>query len=147
MIREAKKEEIDNISKIELGSGYHKREFNPIPMLEKIFYDKKEHIFVFIEKDKIKGYIAVRIEKEFCEISLLAILKKYQKKGIAKKLIEYVLRFSKRKNIKEVVLEVRNDNIKALFLYLKYGFFIVGIKKFKGIVKLKMKKQLVKNAS
>ncbi len=45
-IEKAKPDDINDISKVELGSGYPKnRTFNPIPMLKQIFNDKKDNIF------------------------------------------------------------------------------------------------------
>jgi len=135
--------DIKDIAKIELGSGYHKNNrFNPLPMLKKIFKDKKEKILLAKENDKITGYIAVRIERKICEIALLAVLKRYQKRGIGKSLLKHILKIAKQKKANKVILEVRKNNKKALRLYHKYGFKVMGTRKIKNIIKFKMEKRL-----
>ena len=141
-VKKAGIEDINKIAKVELGSGYHKKKFNPFPMLRKIFKDKKEEIFVAVKSGEIIGYIGLRIENRICEIALLGVLKKYQKKGVGKKLIKYILKICQENRLNKIILEVRNDNFKALALYLKYGFIVIGIRRIKGIIKLKMQKKL-----
>ena len=144
-IKKANLEDINKISKVELGSGYHKnRRFNPLPMLKRIFNDKKESIFIIKEKDKIIAYITLREDKNIGEVGLFAVLKKHQGRGIGRKLLRYILQIAKKDKLKKLVLEVRNDNLKALNLYLKYGFVVTGIRKIKNfkVTKLKMERVL-----
>ncbi len=142
-IRKTDAKEINEIVKVELGSGYHKvGSFDPMPMLKEIFQDKKEKIFVATEKNKIIGYIGIRQEKQICELTLLAVLKEYQGKGIGKRLFEYALRIAKRNKSKKIILEVREGNLKAINLYRKQGFVVIGNRKVKKITKLKMEKEI-----
>lgn len=135
--------DIDKIAKVELGGGYHKnKKFNPLPMLKEIFQDKKEEIFIAKENNKIVGYIAIRKERHIYDLTLLAVLKRYQRKGIGRILIKHMLKSAKKNKIKKITLEVRNDNQKALSLYLQYEFIVVGIQKKKNMLKLKMRKTL-----
>jgi ribosomal protein S18 acetylase RimI-like enzyme len=144
-IEKAKPEDIEDISKVVLGCrNYKNRKFDPIPTLKKIFNDKKESIFIVKDKSQTIGYITLKADKNVGEIGYLAVLKKYQNRGIAKRLLKYTIRIAKNHNIKKLVLEVRNDNARALSLYSKQGFVVIGIlkvKKFK-ITKLKMEKIL-----
>ena len=141
-IKKAKIENINEIAKVELGSGYHKnKKFNPFPMLNEIFRNKKEKIFLAVENNLIVGYIAIREENKEVEITLLAVLKKYQRKGIGRKLLEYVLKLARKKKFKQVILEVRKDNSRAIKLYKKFDFVVVKSRKVNKIVKLKIKKK------
>ncbi|MEK6875526.1 MAG: GNAT family N-acetyltransferase [Nanoarchaeota archaeon] len=142
-IEKAKSSDITNISKVELGSGYHKnRRFNPLPMLKRIFNDKKDNIFIIKEKGKIIAYITLREDKNIGEVGLFAVLKKQQERGIGRRLLKYILQIAKKDKLKKLVLEVRNDNLKALNLYSKYGFVVIGTRKVKNIIKLKMERVL-----
>ena len=104
----------------------------------------KNKLFNFIEKKLVVGYIAILEENKEIEISLLAVLKKYQRKGIGRKLLEYVLKLARKKKFKQVILEVRKNNSKAINLYQKYNFVVVKSRKINKIVKLKMKKEIEK---
>ena len=48
--------------------------------------------------------------------------KKYQGKGLGQKLIEYTINDLKEKGFKEFTIGVEEDNEKAKYIYLKYGF-------------------------
>lgn len=141
-IRKAQRKDFEGLVKVELGSGYHKTKFNPRPMFDKIFLEKKEILFVCEVGGKIVGYIGVNFHDEECEVVLLAILEKYQRRGFAKKLILKVIKECRKNNIKKIVLDVRNDNLKALYLYLNYGFIVEDIQRKAKLTKLRMIKIL-----
>ena len=42
--------------------------------------------------------------------------------GYGKKMIEYIIDFCKKEDVKWIILEVREYNFPALELYMKYGF-------------------------
>lgn len=141
-IKEAKIDKINEIAKVELGSGYHKRKFDPVPMLKKVFRDKNEKIFVYIKKRKVIVYVGLRFEKKIGVITLLAVLKSYQKKGIGKKLVKKAISLFKKNKVRKIILDVRNNNVGALVLYLKSGFIAKQIKEKKEATKLRMEKKL-----
>lgn len=56
------------------------------------------------------------------ELDNIYVLEIYRNKGIASILLDYMIEKGKNKEITNITLEVRKDNIKAINLYKKYGF-------------------------
>lgn len=145
-IRRAKREEVKEITKIELSSGYHKQKFNALPMIKNLFKDKYENVFVLENKSKIIGYITLKNKNKIGEIGLLAVIKKFQNKGYGRLLVQYALKWAKKSKYKKVFLDVREDNLKAIKLYQRFRFKIIKnyskVCNGKIIKKLKMEKIL-----
>ena len=91
----------------------------------KISSDPFEKIFAYYDKD-IVGFISVSIIYERCEINYIAVEKEYRRRGIAQKLLDYVIKFN---DFDSISLEVRADNTAATSFYLKNGFDKVSIRK------------------
>ena len=85
-----------------------------------------ENIFYLIEKDgKIVGDIAYEMKDEnHAYICALAISKKFQRQGIAKKAVQMLL--EKLRDIKLIDLVTHPENEKAISLYKSLGFEQVG---------------------
>ena len=49
--------------------------------------------------------------------------------GIGNAITNEIINFAKEKNVKNIVLSVRQENSAAINLYKKYGFKTVGVKK------------------
>lgn len=60
------------------------------------------------------------------ELNKIYIEKKYQGKGIGKKLIEAMLKHDRLVGIEKIYLDVFTENEKAILLYKKYDFRIIG---------------------
>lgn len=91
----------------------------------KISSDPFEKIFVYFDHE-ILGFISASIIYERCEINYIAVEKKYRRRGIAQKLLDYV---TTNNNLDTISLEVKSDNIDAINFYLKNGFKKVSIRK------------------
>ncbi len=139
----AKLEDTQSIAEVELKSGYHKKGFDALALTNKLLRDKKEHVFVSKFKDEIMGYVSLRKTEYKCEITFLAVSKNYQNKGIGTELVKHTVKIAQRFKCKKLSLDVRNDNKKAIRLYTKLGFRIVGIKKKGNITKLIMEKSCI----
>jgi len=141
-IKKASEKEIDNLCKIEMSSGYHKKKFNFKPLLENLI-NENANIFYSEENGKQTGYITL---SKNGEIAFLSVSKDYQRKGIATRLLNKIISFSKNQNIKKLFLDVKKENKKAINLYLKFGFKIIKSynKKInnKSIEKIKLEKQV-----
>ena len=70
--------------------------------------------------DEFIGYIGLRVLDQV-EVMNFYILPKYQGKGYGNELLEYVCNLVDKRN-KEMILEVRKSNEKAIKLYEKFGF-------------------------
>lgn len=141
-IRKAKKEDIKEIVKVELGSGYHKKKFNVMVMVEELFENKNEYICVAEENDKVIGYRSFNLKGKVADSGYLAIIKKYQGKGIGTKLLKKSISKSKKLGCSKMIINVRNDNFVAINLYNKLGFSIVEVIRKGQLLKLKMEKKL-----
>ena len=121
-IRQAKEHDISDIMEIE-------RESFSSPWSKSIFLSEIErgNVFVAEIRGEIVGYIVISsiIEGEV-HIENIAVSKKWRRKGIGKKLLEFALM-----NFPNAYfyLEVRPSNKPAISLYRKYGFISVGLRR------------------
>ena len=84
---------------------------------------------VYLKDDKIIGYISYQIMYERAELNYIFVKEEARKKGIASKMLEYMLNNLKEECIETIDLEVNSLNKKAINLYQKYGFKTVSIRK------------------
>ena len=122
MIKELDK--LDNISITELNSSFNY-------VLKDVSKDLSDnpfsHYLLFIEDNKIVGYLNYYLIYDRIEIANFNVLDKYQNKGIGTKLLDYLIK--KYTDIVNITLEVRCDNTKAIHLYEKMGFIKKAIRK------------------
>lgn len=82
-------------------------------------------------EDKIAGFIIARIDVErempVGHIMTIDISPSFQRRGIGTRLMLEVESLFKQKDVLECRLEVREDNVAALTLYLKLGYLKVGV--------------------
>jgi ribosomal-protein-alanine N-acetyltransferase len=72
---------------------------------------------------KVVGYIASISEKnKTVHIASIAVHSSYRGMGVAKKLLESLLKILRKRDVCEVKLEVRKSNIPAQNLYRSFGF-------------------------
>ncbi|MCD6107697.1 MAG: ribosomal protein S18-alanine N-acetyltransferase [Caldisericaceae bacterium] len=77
--------------------------------------------------NKIIGFFGVWIEPEKLHIINIAVHPDYRRRGVGRKMIEFVIKLAKKKQKKEVYLEVRETNIAGQELYKQLGFEFNGI--------------------
>jgi ribosomal-protein-alanine N-acetyltransferase len=70
------------------------------------------------------GYLLAYPKKTILVLDSIAVDRIYRKMGIAKKLIEFAIKKSKRKGLKKARLEVRINNKTAITFYKNFGFKI-----------------------
>ncbi len=82
-------------------------------------------------EDKIAGFIMARIDVErempVGHIMTIDVSPSFQRRGIGTRLMLEVESLFKQKDVLECRLEVREDNVAALNLYLKLGYLKVGV--------------------
>ena len=101
-------------------------------------------IVVYLIDDKVVGFINYYEIYDRIEIANFNVLDYFQNNGIGTKLINYVINKYKEK-YKNITLEVRKDNEKAIKLYKKVGFKEKAIRKnyYNGVDGILMEKELM----
>ena len=112
-----------------------KKDFSTNPYLK---------IITYVEKDKIIGFLLYSLIYDRIEIEQFEVITKERRKGIGDKLLKYLIEKYQDTDIKNITLEVKEDNIIAINLYKKYGFKNVSTREkyYDGINGLLMEKTL-----
>ena len=104
-----------------------------MPWSEKAFADSLaldySVFFVASIDEKIVGYVGLYIAYDEGDITNVAVLPEYRRKGIATSLLEKIVIDAKEKNLVAINLEVRKSNRSAIALYEKNGFVDLGHRK------------------
>ena len=96
-----------------------KKEFSTNPYLK---------IITFVEKDKIIGFLLYSLIYDRIEIEQFEVITKKRSQRIGSQLLSYLIDKYQNTNIKNITLEVKEDNIAAINLYKKNGFKTVSIR-------------------
>lgn len=75
------------------------------------------------------GFALVRIAADECEIIAIAVDAAHKRKGIARKLLDYLPDRMKREGVSTIFLEVAEDNFAAIALYEAAGYAEHGRRK------------------
>lgn len=78
--------------------------------------------FVYEDHGRILGYCVIRILADEGEIQRIAVYPECRRQGIARKLMDSMVAFSKGRAVRAITLEVRKSNEGARNLYASYGF-------------------------
>lgn len=97
-------------------------------ILQDCFSENYFH-YVICDDNKILGFISLKNNIDHWEILQIVIDKKYQRQGLAKKLLQFVMCEAEKNKIKKLQLEVRKSNLPAIALYECCGFKRVGVRK------------------
>ncbi len=93
-------------------------------------YLKNSYKYIYVVADIIVGVCVYKeIDKDIYEIMNIAIHPEYQGRGLAKKIINFIIDSVKEKNAKELLIGTGNSSINQLALYQKCGFRIFHIDK------------------
>jgi len=114
---------VDKTKIIELGKLINSN-FDKVNNIEEIINNNK--ILGYYLDKKLIGFIIYEQSYEVIDILYIVTDKIYRRKGIASKLIEYLIN---EKEFERIMLEVRCDNSNAIKLYKKFDFKIINIRK------------------
>ena len=123
--------ETDNLS-------FDQYTFNISPEKEARFIDRfarseKDIMLVALDGETIVGNGIIECEraKRYSHRATLSItvMKEWWGRGIGSRLMEMMIDFSRKCGISVVSLEVRADNERAIALYKKFGFEVIGLYK------------------
>lgn len=93
----------------------------------KVFENPFEKVYAYFKNGKVIGFVACSIIYERAEIEYFAVDEKYRGKGIAQKLLDYLI--FQIYDAFNISLEVRCNNERAINFYLKNGFEKASIRK------------------
>ena len=80
-----------------------------------------------LEIDKrVVGYLVLGLQADECHILNLCVARKHQRHGHGRKLLEYGMREAKKRGVAIAYLEVRRSNSRAIGLYTKLHFRMIG---------------------
>ncbi len=96
------------------------------------------HFIVYKKDNIIIGYLYYSLIYDRIEINQIEVLEEERRKGVASKLMEYLI-----KNNLSITLEVKNTNVSAINLYKKYGFVEVAKRRgyYNGVDGILMEKR------
>lgn len=83
---------------------------------------KVDTYFVYEEGGRIVGYSVIRLLGDEGEIQRIAVAAQCRGRGIARKLMDTMVAFSRTRGVEILALEVRESNWQARRLYEAYGF-------------------------
>ena len=100
---------------------------------------------VYLIEYKVVGFINYHDIYDRVEIINFNVLEFFQNKHIGSKLLEKLVSLSLENKMKNITLEVRSDNEKAIYLYKKFGFKSVSIRKkyYNDVDGILMEKELM----
>ncbi len=84
------------------------------------------YCYVYEVNDEIRGYIIFNTVLDELHLLNICIAPAYQKKGYGQLLLDWLIDFARKNNIKTLYLEVRSSNRVAIQLYETSGFNEVG---------------------
>lgn len=87
------------------------------------------HCFVYETGMNLAGHGIMSIGAEECHLLNICIHPEYQRRGLGRAMINFLLLLARRKRAQVALLEVRVSNISAYKLYTKLGFDEIGIRK------------------
>ncbi len=121
MIRKIIKDDIDKIIEIENKTLNETLGYD---MLNNIIDNNIMDAYVYVLND-ILGYISISFDGYTLEVLNFCVDTKYQNEGIGTKLLNYAIINAYKNNCKNVILDVKNNNFKAINLYESFGFKLI----------------------
>lgn len=79
--------------------------------------------------ESIVGYAGASISYEQSDILYVAVLPKHRRQGIATKLLNELIYHLEKRGVTEVFLDVNENNLAAISLYLRLGFEKINTRK------------------
>ena len=146
-IRKASKDDAMSIAEIGGKSGYRWAECikDELKLAKKII-SSNSLLYIAEHKNEAVGYFALTIRNKIADISFLSVKKQHHNKGIGAKLLDCMIRLSKKNNkMSKMRIDVWAKNFPAIGLYNKFGFYVIKVMKRhypNGDDKLVMEKML-----
>jgi [ribosomal protein S18]-alanine N-acetyltransferase len=114
---------------VSLDNKYFLAPWNKEQFIYEIEENQFSSTYVLINDNKVIGFIIYWILFDQGELVKICVDEKYQKQGLAQKMLDQMTNDFKKAECFVCTLEVRKSNSKAISLYEKYGFEYVLTKK------------------
>lgn len=98
-------------------------------MLKDSLENEMAYFFVDEENEKILAYISTMFDGSCVEILNFCVKKELQHKGLGTKMLSFINNYFYQLKAKNMILEVRNNNISAINIYEKFGFKKIHVRK------------------
>lgn len=102
------------------------------PNFEKLFHVDKlndnEKIYVYKENNIILGFIHISINYEVVDLLNIIVNEEFTSHNIGSILMDYMIS-SLPSEAERIMLEVRQDNVRAIKFYYKFNFEVINIRK------------------
>ena len=96
---------------------------------EEINNENASFLVAVDKNEKVFGYTGFTFVLDEGYITNIAVFPQYRGNGVAKKLLEALVKFAQDKKLKFISLEVRKSNVSAVSLYQKLNFLSAGVRK------------------
>ena len=126
MFIKAELKHLEDIIRIE--QAVFKQPWSQVHFIKDLKHDVGYNVVCIIDANCI-GYIFGYIIQDEFHLNNIAIDQKFQRKGFASKMFNFVIENFKKKGINRIFLEVKCDNYSAIKLYDSMGFIKVNIRK------------------
>lgn len=123
MIRECNIDDIASINKLGILANEN---FTNVYNIREILDKDYEFIYVYEEDDNVLGFIQIEKHFEVVDLINIAVSEDTRRKGIASKLIQYIIDNVEHERF---LLEVNSNNTSAIKLYQKFNFKEINIRK------------------
>lgn len=92
----------------------------------KLCFEMTVEAWVVEREGRIVGYIVYSFQGDECHILNICIAREFQRQGLGKSMMEFAMAEAVKRRVSIVYLEVRRSNSRAISLYRKLHFLMVG---------------------
>lgn len=116
---------VDEINKLSFSNPWSRESFE-----RELSSNRIAHYFVAVHEDQIIGFVGLWIIFQEAQITTIAVHPDFRGKKVGEKLLDFVINYCIKNNVKNIILEVRVSNTIAQNLYYKKGFKKIGVRKW-----------------
>lgn len=124
-IKQASVQHLDKIEEIENSLNIRNLSYSS---LKNDLESTNTLYLVLFSKENLIGYIGLELLVDHADITGIAVLNEYRKKGLASYLLNTAIENCINMNLDNIFLEVRASNLPAINLYEKLGFEKISIR-------------------
>jgi ribosomal-protein-alanine N-acetyltransferase len=124
-IKQASIQHLDKIAEIENSLNIRNLSYSS---LKNDLESTNTIYLVLLDNESIIGYIGLEPLVDHADITGIAVLNEYRKKGLASYLLNTAIEKCREINLDNIFLEVRTSNLPAINLYKKLGFKKISIR-------------------